>query len=283
MGSTRRSAQTVRGTRSGVHAKSQGVAHLGLGAKVVSRSSPGDVPTKRSAQPSPAKVSRNVGGLQALKEKTPRRALGTSLEQSDEALMALYQGGDSGAFEVLFTRYRRQLFTFLLHHVGDLPAAEDVFQDVFLKLVRSASQFDGKRSFRGWLYAIARNTTTDRQRRLGVRGAEILESAMGSDSNESGLDGVVESGVSSVDPAREAEGSEFFERIQGALLKLPDSQREVFLLRERAELDYERIAELTGCGVATAKSRMRYALVALRRHLLESGFDPLAAAGGPHE
>ena len=55
--------------------------------------------------------------------------------------------------------------------------------------------------------------------------------------------------------------------IESALLRLPDEQREVFLLRERAQLEYQNIAELTGVGLATVKSRMRYALAALRQHL----------------
>lgn len=197
--------------------------------------------------------------------------------------MASYQCGDLAAFEELFDRYRKQLFTFLLHQAGERGAAEDLFQDVFLKLIRNAEQFDARRSFRAWVYTIARNATTDRHRKQGVRASEVLENAMVDDTNTVGLDGLSRDAAKAADPASVAQAKDLRRQVEGALLKLPDNQREVFLLRERAKLDYERIAELTGCGIATAKSRMRYALVALRRHLSETGLDATPAAEGSHD
>ena len=198
---------------------------------------------------------------------------------SDGDLMVLYQGGDADAFGVLFGRHRRQLFTFLLHRVGDRSAAEDLFQEVFLKLIHGRDQYQATRSFRAWLYTIARNAVTDRHRKLGVREIEILESAMGDEHKEIGLQGV----AADANPTEHSDTKDLREYVEAALGKLPGEQREVFLLRERAKLDYERIAELTDCKIATAKSRMRYALVALRRHLTDAGFNAHSTAGGTHE
>ena len=194
--------------------------------------------------------------------------------------MALYQGGDSDAFRVLFERHRRPLFTFLLHRVGDRSAAEDLFQEVFLKLVHGRDGFQPSRSFRAWLYTIARNAVTDRYRHGAVRETEILESAMDDGDKTNSLDRL---GAKSADPGASLAAKNLRQLVEGALEKLPGEQREVFLLRERAKLDYERIAELTDGKIATAKSRMRYALVALRRHLSDAGFGEHSTAGGTHE
>lgn len=198
---------------------------------------------------------------------------------SDQELMGLYQGGDADAFGVLFGRHRRQLFTFLVHRVGDRTAAEDLFQEIFLKLIHGRDQYQASRSFRAWLYTIARNAVTDRHRKQGVREVEILESAMGDEHNEVRLEAV----AADASPVEQLGALDLREHVEVALGKLPGEQREVFLLRERAKLDYERIAELTGCKIATAKSRMRYALVALRRHLTEAGFGEHSTVGGTHE
>lgn len=175
--------------------------------------------------------------------------------------MTAYANGDAAAFEELFGRHRQPLFTFLLHQCGDRQLAEDVFQEVFLKVVRSRHDYRADGNFRAWLFTIARRTLTDQHRRHVVRKVVTTESALPGDAP------LEPAGHEAEQPNRRLAAQQLGERIGWALQHLPADQREVFLLRERAGLAYEGIAELTGCGVATAKSRMRYALAGLRRLL----------------
>jgi RNA polymerase sigma-70 factor, ECF subfamily len=156
------------------------------------------------------------------------------IEPGDDALMHAFATGDARAFESLFERHRRALFTYLVHQTGDASLAEDLFQEVFLRLIRGSVAYRPG-NFRSWLFTIARNAMTDDRRRTAVR-----------ESSHAG---------------------ELRAHIEAALRRLPEAQREVFLLRERAGLDLQRIAQVTGANLATVKSRMRYALAGLRRVL----------------
>lgn len=185
-------------------------------------------------------------------------------DSSDEALMRSFSLGNQASFDQLFERYRRRVFTYLLHQVGGRAPAEDLFQEIFLRVIRSRATYQPQGSFRSWLFTIAHNALADARRRDGVRDERQEVDGMKPNSVEhgQGIDGDPEA-----DPLRRLEGGEMRARIRAALERLPAEQREVFLLRERAQLDFARIAEITGCGVATAKSRMRYALRSLRESL----------------
>ena len=174
--------------------------------------------------------------------------------------MRAYAGGDLPAFEQLFERHRAALFTFLVHRVGDRDRAEDLLQEVFLKVIRGRDSL-GERPFRPWLYAIARNAVVDAHRRAGVR--EVVQAESDGELDAARTEPV----APTAGPLADLAAADLGARIEAALARLPEAQREVFLLRERARLDYEHIAAETGAGVATVKSRMRYALAALRRQL----------------
>jgi len=189
---------------------------------------------------------------------------GPTSDPADETLMHAFAQGDTAAFEPLFERHRRSLFTFLLHQCRSRAAAEDLFQDVFLRLVRARRSWTPSGRFRSWLYAIARNALVDARRRDAVRASEDAEA--GTDPLPTGR---------TEDPAERASARELGQRVAAALERLPAEQREVFLLRERAGLEFAAIAELTGEKLATVKSRMRYALAGLRRLLAgELAADP---------
>lgn len=183
--------------------------------------------------------------------------------------MLAYCSGDAAAFEGLFARHRRTLFTYLLHFSGSRTRAEDLFQEVFLRLIRTRERYRAEGSFRSWLFTIARNATTDERRRAALRRTQEAEDTMldGRHARDPEREPGQTGADSALDPLRLGQARELRERIEAALLRLPPDQREVFLLRERAGLDFRRIAETTGCELATAKSRMRYALASLRRIL----------------
>jgi len=187
-------------------------------------------------------------------------------EPSDEALMRAYSAGDAGAFERLFQRHRRPLFTYFLHHTGSAATAEDLFQEAFLRLIRGCAEYRPTGSFRSWLFTIAHNVMTDDRRRSSLR-ASTNEQREEDGMRHDERDDAVEVGGTRDDPLLRSSARDLREHIEAALLRLPEPQREVFLLRERAGLDLRSIAQATGSNLATVKSRMRYALAGLRRLL----------------
>jgi RNA polymerase sigma-70 factor (ECF subfamily) len=186
-------------------------------------------------------------------------------EPSDDELMQAYAAGDPKAFEGLFARHQRSLHTFFLHQTGDRAVAEDLFQEVFLRLIRRVREYRPNGNFRAWLWTIAHHALTDQRRRAAVRDAGG-EPAMTELDSEPTTEGRLAAPAATAPLAR-VHARELRAHIEAALQRLPEAQREVFLLRERAGLELARIAEVTGANVSTVKSRLRYALEALRRQL----------------
>jgi RNA polymerase sigma-70 factor (ECF subfamily) len=187
---------------------------------------------------------------------------------NDEALMQRFQQGDGGAFRVLMERHRRGVYNFVLRHVGDASAAEDVLQDCFLRVVQGAHRFKLESKFTTWLYTIARNLCVDRARKMKFRRHRSLDQPIGAD-DEGGaslLDRVADSGAAT---DRSAIGTELQGHIERAIATLREDQREVFLMREYSNLPFKEIADIVGVPENTVKSRMRYALEHLRRALAE--------------
>ena len=183
--------------------------------------------------------------------------------ESDERLMLRFQKGEVRAFEELVRRHRTPVFSFLLRLTGDRSRAEDLCQETFLRVVRAADGWEPRALFRTWLYAVARNQAQDEARRRAFR------------RTEPDADPARAAGASD-DPGPEeaAAGALLRPKLEAALAALPEEQREVFLLREHAGLRFPEIAEVTGVPENTVKSRMRYALEALRERLEAMGVGP---------
>jgi RNA polymerase sigma-70 factor, ECF subfamily len=191
---------------------------------------------------------------------------------ADEALMLAFQNGDGRAFEQLVHRHRGPVFNFLLRLLGDRARAEDLLQETWLKVVRSAPSYEKKAKFTTWVYTIARNLCVDASRRDRHRQTTSLDAAgSGEEGEGQALGERVADGQAT--PERRAHGSQVRQAIEAALQKLPAEQREVFLLREYAGVPFKEIAEVTGVPENTVKSRMRYALEGLRRVLVELGVE----------
>ncbi len=190
-------------------------------------------------------------------------------ERTDEELLAAYQQGDVGAFELLLRRHRAPLFTFLLRMLGDRQKAEDLAQETFLRIVKGAQAWEQRARFQTWLYTIARNLCVDQSRRDRFRRTDSLDQE-GPDDEPPMVDSVP---GREIDPARGAESARLRPVLQKALMGLPAEQREVFILREQAGVPFKEIAELVGVNENTVKSRMRYALEGLRKGLLAAGVD----------
>jgi RNA polymerase sigma-70 factor (ECF subfamily) len=184
-------------------------------------------------------------------------------QDGDEALVARYRKGDAAAFEVLLDRHRRGVFRFLARFVGDDARAEDLAQDCWMRFIDAAPRWNPDGRFKLWIYAVARNLATDEARRAAHRAHSSLDSPVrGRPVSE-----FVASGARAPEDA--ALDGEIRARLLRAIGELPEEQREVFLLREFEGISFAEIAEVTGTPVPTVKSRMRYALEALRRALQE--------------
>lgn len=184
-------------------------------------------------------------------------------QPSDEDLLAAYRHGTEGAFEALLERYRRPVFNYVLRFVRDRGPAEELYQEVWLKVIERCQDFRGDAKFSTWLYAIVRNLCVDHQRKMRFRAHASLDAAN---------PGRAHTGAEHlVNPAPSAEHAAMAgrtrERIVQAVQALPDEQREVFLLRQLQGLPYHEIAQIVGAPTNTVKSRMRYALERLQEIL----------------
>ena len=181
-------------------------------------------------------------------------------EESDEALLGGYRDGSVQAFEVLHGRYRRPLFNVILRTVRDPSRAEEIYQDVWIKVIERSGEFRGDAKFSTWLHTIARNTCIDHLRKQKHRDHARLDapSTAAAPPPARRLSGDQPS------PEQLAEGLRWRARIASAVEALPDEQREVFVLRQVQGLGFAEIADVVGASPNTVKSRMRYALERLR-------------------
>jgi RNA polymerase sigma-70 factor (ECF subfamily) len=189
---------------------------------------------------------------------------------TDETLMAAFKEGDASAFSALVLRYEKPLWNFLRRYVHDRAIAEDLVQEVLLRVLRNAAEWKPAAKFSTWLYTIARNLCIDYSRRMVHRTASSLDgAATRADGDRVGAAPARIERVVGPDPGGEAAavGKETAIRIEAAIASLPDEQREVFLMREVMDMPFAEIAEVTGVALPTVKSRMRYALERLRQTL----------------
>jgi RNA polymerase sigma-70 factor, ECF subfamily len=209
------------------------------------------------------------------------RTVDPSEPRSDEELMDEFRLGDADAFEVLVTRHSRGLYNFLLRSVHAPARAEELLQEVLLRVIRSKDRYRRSARFTTWVYTIARNLCVDESRRARFRDHESLDAplrrrqAPGSASLMSTL------ASEELLPDLIAESPRLRERLNGAVLRLPSDQREVFLMRLMAGMSFREIGETVGAPENTVKSRMRYALDKLREELAD--LRPAVCSAGLEE
>jgi RNA polymerase sigma-70 factor, ECF subfamily len=184
---------------------------------------------------------------------------------SDEALMREFQAGIASAMRELIGRYERPLYTFALRQLRAPTAAQDIVQETYMRVAQNALDFKHEAKFSTWIYTIARNLCIDQLRKNALRRHPSLDQAQGD------ADGPTlgEQTAGSRNVEREVVSANLREVLARAVEKLPDDQREVFLLREVSNLAFKEIADITGVSENTVKSRMRYALERLQGSLHE--------------
>jgi len=202
----------------------------------------------------------------------------------DALLMTRYATGDVAAFEALYARHKGPLYRYFARQCGNADTADELFQDVWLRIIKARERYEPKARFTTYMYQIAHNCLVDHFRKSGraltsasdtgqYRVEEIREpTAEDIDSAfASGRWSLVEWDGGPADPAPGPDavlsGAERAERLRTALDTLPMEQREAFLLHEEAEMGLAEIAAVTGANAETVKSRLRYALNKLRAAL----------------
>lgn len=190
-------------------------------------------------------------------------------EVTDEVLMMRFQAGDRAAFASLVRRHKTPIYNFILRLVRAGSVAEDLVQDVFVKIVQNAVDFKHESRFTTWAYAIARNICIDHLRKMSFRQHQSLDQAHGESGDGPTLLDRTADRHPSAAVDRSVIGAELGIKITRCVEGLPQEQREVFLLREVANLPFKDIAGITGVPENTVKSRMRYALERLQEALSE--------------
>jgi RNA polymerase sigma-70 factor, ECF subfamily len=199
------------------------------------------------------------------------------VQATDETLMMRYQRGDVAAFSALVDRHQTPIYNFILRQVRSEGAAEDLAQEVFVRVVEKAASFKHEARFTTWAYTIARNLCIDHLRKAAYRRHASLDQPEDGGETEGGT---LNERVPDLHPRasteRTAVSAEIQTKIVQAVEALPREQREVFLLREVANLSFQEISTITDAPENTVKSRMRYALERLQEALTE--FEEYARA-----
>jgi RNA polymerase sigma-70 factor (ECF subfamily) len=191
----------------------------------------------------------------------PARATDARAATGDEDLMQGYAAGDAAAFDQLYARHKGGVYRYLLRHCGNAGTADELFQDVWMNVIRVRASYAPSAKFATWLYRIAHNRVIDHWRATGH--VELVHA--GNDDDDDPLDAIP--GSRNDEPEVRAGAREIGARLAAALSTVPPAQREAFLLHQEGGLDLAEIAAITGAGVETVKSRIRYAVNKLRAEL----------------
>ncbi|MCX2741403.1 RNA polymerase sigma factor [Pontibacter anaerobius] len=189
--------------------------------------------------------------------------MNTTTQMSDSALVSLYIAGNEGAFEQLVNRHKNKVYTTILLIVKDSYTAEDLMQDAFIKAIHTmkGGRYNEEGKFSSWICRIAHNLAIDHFRKEKRSPVITLEDGSNVFNNMSFSEDSAESLQIKEDTHA---------RLRELIQTLPQSQREVLMMRHYAEMSFQEIADATGVSINTALGRMRYALINLRKKMLKS-------------
>ncbi len=181
---------------------------------------------------------------------------------TDQQLIHMYMDGDADALATIIVRYKDKIYTSIYLLVKDKYLAEDIFQDVFIRVIDTlkGGRYTDEGKFLPWAMRIAHNMCVDHFRK--VKRTPTIKTSDDRDIfevlnfSEPGADQRIMAGQS-------------HERVRKMVDMLPEDQREVIILRHYADLSFKEIADLTKCSINTALGRMRYGLINLRKLMTE--------------
>jgi len=180
---------------------------------------------------------------------------------SDHELIQSFVAGNTNALEVLVLRHKDKLYTSILFLVKDKYLAEDIFQDVFIRVIDTvrSGRYTDEGKFLPWVMRIAHNLCVDHFRK--VKRTPIIKTGEDQDIFE-----VLNFTEESAEDRMMKKQSH--NRVKDMLDQLPEDQREVIILRHYADMSFKEIASITGCSINTALGRMRYGLINLRKMMV---------------
>jgi RNA polymerase sigma factor (sigma-70 family) len=178
---------------------------------------------------------------------------------ADDQLVKLFEAGNTGAFEVLLTRYKSKSLSYIMMVVRNRDLAEDIFQDTFVKAITTIKQgrYVETGKFLPWINRIAHNLIIDHYRRLK---SENTVSADGVEYDLYSFGQISEMSVEDV-----MHNEQVLKDVVSLVSYLPENQQEVVRMRFFEQLSFKEIAEMTGVSINTSLGRMRYALINLRK------------------
>ena len=181
---------------------------------------------------------------------------------TDRQLIILYNDGDACAIEILVNRHKDRIFTSIYLLVKDRYLAEDIFQDLFIKIIETfrAGKYKEENKFAQWAMRIGHNLCVDHFRKIKTK--PVIRTNEGIDI----FDVLNFEEPNAEDKIMKLQSNE---RIMKLVCKLPEDQREIIILRHFADLKFREISKLLDCSVNTALGRMRYALLNLRKLIEE--------------
>jgi len=208
-------------------------------------------------------IAASVAPLDTARRMHPNKA---GMEpRTDEALMRAYGQGDARAFETLYAQHKGPTYRYFLRHAGgDTATADELHQDLWLRVIGARERYQAQAKFSTWLYTLARHRLVDHWRsRNGVSLASLENEAIVMQAEES----AAASRDVDDEPLHASIGAETRRRLVAALGDVPPLQRDAFLLHIEGGLSLDEIASLTASSGETVKSRLRYAYRRLRKTL----------------
>lgn len=172
---------------------------------------------------------------------------------ADEQLVVNYLKGDEESLEILVKRYLKPIFSFTYQYVGNSQEAEDITQDVFIKIWRNLKKFDRNRSFKTWIFAIAKNTSIDWLKKKKAIPFSNFE-------NEKGENLLINKLADFILPPKEP-------LLETAIEKLPPKYRKTLSLRYNDQFTFREIAQTLGESINTVKSKHKRGISLLRKIL----------------
>jgi RNA polymerase sigma-70 factor (ECF subfamily) len=186
---------------------------------------------------------------------------------SDYELITRFIKGEQSCFEKLIHRHKNKVFAYISLYIRDQALAEDIFQDTFLKVIQSvkSGKYSDNGKFISWVMRIAHNLIIDHFRRIKQM------NTISNDNYESDLFNSKSFAEDNVED--DMIKGQIKKDIRNMISHLPDDQREVVILRHYAGLSFKEIADITDVSINTALGRMRYALINMRRIMVEKNIS----------
>jgi RNA polymerase sigma-70 factor (ECF subfamily) len=177
-------------------------------------------------------------------------------ELDDAAVVGVFLDGDERAFQELVERYQARLLNFVYRTIGDREKAEDLVQEVFIRVYRHLARFDRTKKFSTWAYTIASNLAKNELRNRSRNPLVLFQAIKRNWEDE-------ERPLQFEDPASRPDDlyrkRHLRSLVEASVARLPEHHRQVFVLRELEGKSYEEIAEITSCNLGTVKSRLNRA------------------------